>query len=109
MFLSTMLAEWQTTTLDRVGYPTLVFAITTLNLLMSPFLDFTLENPGSRWLVKTSYFKNMCSIDPIVASSAHNTFAIDFELVNWNLLNCVRLASRRRKGQNGWKEALGKI
>jgi hypothetical protein len=65
---------------------------------MGPFLDLTLENPGSRRFVKTSYFENMCGIDPIIASSAHNTFAIDFELVHWNLLNRVRFAARRRKG-----------
>lgn len=66
-------------------YPTLIFSITTLHLLVYTFLYFPFENPSPRRLVKACYFKDMCCIDPIVGPPPHQTFAINFKLIDRNL------------------------
>lgn len=50
----------------------LVFAISTLDLLVCFLLDFALEDSGSSRLIETSSFQDMGSINPIVTSAAHN-------------------------------------
>lgn len=64
---------------------TLILAIATLNFLMNPLLYFALEDSGSRRLIKASCLKNVCSIDPVVCSPSHHTFAIDLQFVHRDL------------------------
>jgi hypothetical protein len=51
---------------------TLVFAISALNFLMDIFLDLPLEDSCARGLVEPGGFEDMCCIDPIVCSAAHD-------------------------------------
>lgn len=62
--------------------PTLIFAITTLDLLMYAFLNFALKNPCSRRFIETCYFEDVCCVDPIIGPPPHQTFALDFELID---------------------------
>jgi hypothetical protein len=61
---------------------TLVFSITALNLLVSVFLNFALEDTGPGRLIEACSLQDMCRIDPVIVSSAHNMFLeIGAELV----------------------------
>lgn len=51
---------------------TLVFAVSTLNLLVCLLLDFALEDSGSGRLVETGSLQDVGCINPIITSTAHN-------------------------------------
>lgn len=54
--------------------PTLVFSITTLNLLMDILLYVSFEDPRPSWLVKAGSLQDVGRIDPIVLPSSHDMF-----------------------------------
>lgn len=64
---------------------TLIFPVSTLDLLMHAFLHFSFQDPRPRGLVKIGYFEDMCGIDPAVGPPAHDIVAVDIELVDWYL------------------------
>ena len=67
-------------------YPsTLIFAIAALNLLMHALLHFALENSGSGWLVVVGYLENVCCIDPVIGTPAHDMVAVDIALIHRHL------------------------
>lgn len=76
--------------LPKRPFPTLIFTITTLYFFVDPFLHLTFEYTCSRWLVEPSYFENMCSIDPIISPPSHNAVAVEFKLVDRNLIRDIR-------------------
>ena len=61
--------------------PTLIFAVSSLHLLMDAFLYFSLEDAGAGGLVVVGYLEDMRRIDPVVAATAHDMVAIDVELI----------------------------
>ncbi len=73
---------------------TLVFSVTTLDLLMNPFLNLSLQNPSSRRLVRTGDFEDMRGIDPVVRASSHYIVNLSSNsndvLINWDLTQSVR-------------------
>lgn len=73
---------------------TLIFAITSLYLLVHVLLHISFQDSRTCGLIKTSSFQDVSRIDPVIMPSSHNMFLqIDSELklVHWNLLNnqCV--------------------
>jgi hypothetical protein len=69
----------------KAAQHTLVLSVTTLNLFVHALLDLSLENTGSRRLIKAGCLENMRSIDPIISTSSHHTIAINLELVHRDL------------------------
>ena len=51
---------------------TLVFAISTLNLLVHLLLNLALQDSGTGGLIETSSLQYMRGIDPIIVTTAHN-------------------------------------
>jgi hypothetical protein len=51
---------------------TLVFTISTLDLLVCLLLNLSLEDSRSGWLIETGGLEDVCRIDPIVSTAAHN-------------------------------------
>jgi hypothetical protein len=51
---------------------TLIFSISTLNLLVYAFLDLSLQYPCSRGLVEPGCFQDVRSIDPVIGPTAHD-------------------------------------
>lgn len=72
---------------------TLVFAITSLDLLVYAFLDFSLEDAGAGGLVVVGYLEDVRRVDPVVAAAAHDMVAIDVELIHTILSAYVRKAT----------------
>ena len=70
----------------RAAIRTLVFAVSSLNLLVYTLLHFSLENPSSGWLVEVRDFQDVCSIDPIVRSTSHDLISFAQELVHRDLI-----------------------
>lgn len=64
---------------------TLVFAISTLHLLVNAFLNLTLQDSGSCWLIKVCDFENLRSIYPAVSTPSHNMIVVNIEFVDRNL------------------------
>lgn len=86
------------------GKPTLVFSITTLNLLVNILLYVSFEDPSPSWLVKASSLQDVCRIDPIVLPSSHDMFlhiTAKLEFV-YRYLKTVATISRCPGNRVGW-------
>ena len=64
---------------------TLIFAITSLHLLMHSLLDLALQNPCPRGLVKVCDFQDVRCVDPVVGPPSHDMIAFHIVLVYWYL------------------------
>lgn len=64
---------------------TLIFAIATLHFLMCSLLDLPFQDACSRRLIKPRCLENMSCIYPVIGSTAHDTVALDFEFIHWDL------------------------
>lgn len=69
----------------RAATPTLVFAISSLHLLVHALLDLALENAGASRLVEVGDLQDVGCIDPVVGAAAHNMVAGNIELVDGDL------------------------
>lgn len=67
------------------GLPTLIFPVTSLDLLMMTFLDLPLQNSCPRRLVVIRNFEDVSGIDEVVISPTHDMIAVDVELEHWYL------------------------
>jgi hypothetical protein len=63
----------------------LIFAISTLDLLVHALLDFALEDTGSGRLIVVGYLEDVGCVDPVVGTTAHDMVAVDIALVDGNL------------------------
>ena len=61
---------------------TLIFAISTLHLLVNALLDLPFEDASSSWFVKTGNLEDVCRIDPIVRPASHDMVSKQLELVD---------------------------
>lgn len=52
----------------------MIFSISTLNLFMNVLLHISFKDSGSGWLIEASGLQDMCCIDPVIVSPAHNMF-----------------------------------
>ena len=58
---------------------------------MHTLLHLTLEDSGARRFVEAGELQDVCGIDPVIASAAHDMVASDFELVNRDIAVCGRV------------------
>lgn len=76
----------------------MVFAVSTLNLLVKIFLDITFENARSSGFVEASSLQDVGCVDPIVMPPSHYMFLqirTELELVHGYLRRDVRPISSR--------------
>src|SRR2546421_11081431 len=64
---------------------TLVFAISSLDLLMHAFLYFSFQYPCPCGFVESSNFQDVCGIYPVVRSAPHDMIPEYVKLVDRNL------------------------
>ena len=60
--------------MQKLYVATLIFSVSSLNLLVNVLLHITLQNAGSCGFVEACSFENVCRVDPIVMSPSHNMF-----------------------------------
>jgi hypothetical protein len=84
-------------------FVTLVFSISTLNLLMDAFLNLPFEDAGSRRLVKPSRFEDMCRIDPVVCPSSHDAISVQLKLKHRNLFDAKKSKTNRQEKESRQK------
>jgi hypothetical protein len=72
----------------------LVFAISTLDLLMNTLLNLPFEDASSGGFIKTGNLEDMCRIDPIIPTSSHHIVASNFKLVHWDLNSATSLSAK---------------
>lgn len=73
------------TTLGQRNPCALVFAITTLDLLMNTLLHFSFQNSSPCWFVKAGDFQDVSCIDPIVRSTSHDMVIANLEFIDGHL------------------------
>lgn len=56
-------------------FHTLIFPVASLDFLMNSFLHFALQNSSSGRFVKPGAFQYVCSINIIINTTSHHTFA----------------------------------
>lgn len=66
-------------------HSTLVFAVSSLHLLVDALLYLALKDAGSTGLVIVGDFQNVGSVDPVVGAASHAVVAFAIEFVYWNL------------------------
>ena len=74
----------------KTAVPTLIFAVTSLNLLVNVLLHLALENSCPGRLVEAGRLEDVCGIDPVVRAPAHDMFfQVDtkLEFVHGNLVD----------------------
>lgn len=64
---------------------TLIFAVSTLHLLMHTLLHLALEDTGPGRLVVVGDLQDVGSVDPVIGATAHDMVARDIAFVHWNL------------------------
>ena len=72
----------------------MIFAISTLHLLVNALLDLPFEDASSSWFVKTGNLEDVCRIDPIVPTSSHHIVGSNFELVDGDLKSETSLSAK---------------
>lgn len=97
---------------ENAGRLTLVFSVTTLDLLMNPFLHFSLEDARPSRLVEVGNFQNVGRVNPVIGATAHNMVSIDVKLVYRHLVRTVSHSVKTEVGKWGqadsfWRKAIG--
>jgi hypothetical protein len=78
-------AQTRHLSIANVARLTLVFSIAALDLLMNPFLYFSLEDARPSGLVEVGNFQNVSRIDPVIGATAHNMVPFDIKFVYGHL------------------------
>lgn len=67
---------------------TLIFSVSTLDLLVYTLLHLALEDAGPARLVVVRDFQDVGSIDPVVGSASHTVVTFAIELIDGDLQDC---------------------